>query len=140
LELITINLCNLEPAGAGRREVTQGQRWVDRVGLSLLLVVLFFAIFYRWPRLVLLFYFPSFVPFAGILAYYARDLYQRSTRKVVVEISFVHVLFLIAAGYAWKTFPIISQRVDWAFLLALCIVFVETRAVALLLRFSRPKT
>jgi len=134
-----LNLLNPKPEDHHWHGPTRAENWLDRIGFGLLLVVVCFAIFYRWPRLVLLLVFPTFIPFIRVLAYYARNLGERWMRKVVVEFVFVHSLAMLGALYLWRTVPMISRRVDYALIDSFLIVLVESCVIGWLLRFQRPK-
>ena len=136
---MSLNLNSHGPKGRQWREPTESEKWLDRLGFALLCVIICFGIFYRFPRFVLLIYFPTFVPFVRVLAYYALSLGEPWMRKVIVELVSVHCLVLLGVTYLWRTVPILGQRVDYAFIDALLIVLIESCVVAILLHFQRPR-
>ncbi len=124
-ELEILSLLKLEPENEPPLPRNRVQKWADWIGYSALFLLIGFSLFYRLPRLVLLLFAPTVLPFLPVVTYHVAQLNQRASRIALVEAAALHTVVLLAGLTLWTMNPNIERRVDFPVVYALLLVVAE---------------
>jgi hypothetical protein len=121
------------------REQPRGERWIERIGLMVLLLAVCLSVFYRGPRLFLLLYFPTFNLLFIFYAQKVRSPDEAWKRRVFVELALFHCLMMFGVVQIWESVPMLASSGAFVFVVPMLVAIIENSAAKALLAFHRPK-